>query len=81
MSCGVGRRRGSDPVLLSLWYRLAGVAPIRPLSWEPPHHGCGPKQQKKKKDKKKERNYAVQDIMDNIFWVLNEKNSQPRILF
>ena len=28
MSCGVGRRRGSDPVLLWLWCRLAAVAPI-----------------------------------------------------
>ena len=34
MSCGVGRRRGLDPVLLWLWYRLAATAPIRPLAWE-----------------------------------------------
>ena len=37
MSCGVGRRLGSDPVLLWLWRRLAAVAPIRPLAWEPPY--------------------------------------------
>ena len=40
MSCGVGRRCGSDPVLLSLWHRLAAVAPIWPLwllAWEPPY--------------------------------------------
>ena len=36
MSYGVGRRRGSDPVLLWLWCRPAAVAPIRPLAWEPP---------------------------------------------
>ena len=36
MSCGVGHRRGSDPVLLWLWRRLATVAPIRPPAWEPP---------------------------------------------
>ena len=36
MSCGVGRRRGSDPVVLWLWRRLAAVALIRPLAWEPP---------------------------------------------
>ena len=35
MSCGVGRRRGSDPALLWLWCRLAATAPIRPLAWEP----------------------------------------------
>ena len=37
MSCGVGRRRSSDPALLWLWRRLAATAPIRPLAWEPPH--------------------------------------------
>ena len=37
VSCIVGRRCGSDPVLLWLWYRLAAVAPMRPLAWEPPY--------------------------------------------
>ena len=37
MSCGVGRRRGSDPALLWLWRRLAATALIRPLTWEPPY--------------------------------------------
>ena len=37
MSCGVGCRRGSDPMLLWLWFRLAATAPIRPVAWEPPH--------------------------------------------
>ena len=37
MSCGVGCRRGLDPVWLWLWGRLASVAPIRPLAWEPPY--------------------------------------------
>ena len=36
MSCGVGRRRGSDPTLLWLWCRLVATAHIRPLAWEPP---------------------------------------------
>ena len=26
-----------DPALLWLWYRLATIAPIRPLAWEPPY--------------------------------------------
>ena len=26
-----------DPALPCLWCRLAAVAPIRPLGWEPPH--------------------------------------------
>ena len=28
---------GSDLVLLWLWCRLAAVAPIRSLAWEPPY--------------------------------------------
>ena len=37
MSCGIGHRQGSDPALLWLWWRLAGVAQIRFLAWEPPY--------------------------------------------
>jgi len=35
VSCGVGRRQGSDLAWLWLWHRLAVAAPIRPLVWEP----------------------------------------------
>ena len=37
MSCGVGCRHGSEPVLLWLWRRPAAMAPIIPLAWEPPY--------------------------------------------
>ena len=37
MSCGVGRRCGSDPVSLCLWRRQVATAPIGPLAWEPPY--------------------------------------------
>ena len=37
MSCGVGCRQRSDPVLLWLWCRPAAAAPIQPLVWEPPY--------------------------------------------
>ena len=37
VSCGVGRRRGSDLVLLWLWHRPVTTASIRPLAWEPPY--------------------------------------------
>ena len=37
MSCAVGCRLRSDPVLLWLWCRLAVTVPIRPLAWEPPY--------------------------------------------
>ena len=36
VSCGGGRRHGLDLTLLGLWYRLAAIALIRPLAWEPP---------------------------------------------
>ena len=35
MSCGVGHRQGSDPMLLWLWPEA--VAPIRPLAWAFPY--------------------------------------------
>ena len=54
MSCGVGRRCGSDSVLLWLWHRPAATAPVGPLAWEPPHAtDAALKRQKKKKKKKK----------------------------
>ena len=37
MSCGLDRRHSSVLALLWLWHRLAAVAPVRPLAWEPPH--------------------------------------------
>ena len=37
MSCGVGCRHGSDPVLLWLCCRLVATALIRPLAGEPPY--------------------------------------------
>ena len=50
VNCGVGRRGGSDPMLLWLWWRLAAVAPIRPLAWEPPYAaGAALKRQKTEK--------------------------------
>ena len=55
MSCGVARRRGSDLVLLWLWYRLAATALIRPLAWEPPYAmGAALKRQKTKKKERKD---------------------------
>ena len=53
MSCVVGRRHGSDPVLLWLWCRPAAIALIRPLAQEPPYAaGAALKSKKRKKNKK-----------------------------
>ena len=54
MSCGTGRRCGSDPELLWLWCKLAAIAQIRPLAWEPPYAmGAALKSKKKQKTKNK----------------------------
>ena len=50
MSCGVGHRHCSDPMLLWLWWRPAATALIGPLAWEPPYAmGVALKKTKKKK--------------------------------
>ena len=51
MSSGVGRRHGSDPVLLWQWYRPAAVAPIGPLAWDPPYAVGVALKKKKRKEK------------------------------
>ena len=52
--CRELRRRSQarlGPALLWLWHRLAAVAPIQPLAWEPPY-AAGVAVQKRQKDKK-----------------------------
>ena len=55
MSCGVGHTCGSDPVLLWLQRRLAAVAPIGPLAWEPPYAVGAALKSKKTKNKNKNK--------------------------
>ena len=57
MSCGVGRRHGSDLALLWLWRMLAAVALIRPLAWEPPYAEdvALKRERERKKERKRER--------------------------
>ena len=51
VSCGVGRRCGSDLVLLWLWRRLVATVPIGPLAGEPPYAaGTALKRQKEIKE-------------------------------
>ena len=55
MSCGVGRRHGSDPTLLWLWCRLLATALIQTLDWEPPYAASvALKRQKKRTTEDKE---------------------------
>ena len=65
MSCGVGRRRGSDPVLLWLWRRPAATALIPPLAWEPPH-AAGAAQEKAKKQNKTKQKTKKDEILCSL---------------
>ena len=51
VTCGVGCRRGSDPLLLWLWRRPAAVALIQPLALECPYAAGGALEKDKKKKK------------------------------
>ena len=63
MSCGVGLRCGSDLALLWLWRRLAAVAPILPLAWEPPYAaGAAVKRQKDKRKKEKKKKNEISPL-------------------
>ena len=66
MSCGVGCRCDSDPVLLWLWRRLVATAPIGPLAWEPPY-AAGAAQEKMQKDKKKKKKKTVSGREITVF--------------
>ena len=70
MSCGVGRRYGSDLVFLWLWRRPAAIAPIRPLAWEPPYAaGVALKKEKKKKVTQKHQLVGPRALdKDTRFW-------------
>ena len=49
MSCDVGHKCGSDPVLLWLWRRPAATTLIGPLAWEPSYVVGGALKSKKAK--------------------------------
>ena len=54
MSCGVGRRGGSDLAWLWLWCRPGATALIQLLAWEPPYAvGVALKKKKTKNEKVK----------------------------
>jgi len=55
MSCGIGHRRGSDPMLLWFWCRPAATAPIRPLPWEPPSAAGAAQEMAKRQNKTRKR--------------------------
>ena len=63
VSCGVGRRRGSDPAWLWLRWRPVAAAPTGPLAWEPPcATGAALKRKTDKRKKENERKDSVQRL-------------------
>lgn len=62
VSRGVGCRHGLDLVLLWLWCRPAGVAPIRPTAWERPQVTGAPLKKAKKKKKKEKEHRPFWDL-------------------
>ena len=67
ISCGVDHRCSLDLPLLWLWHRLAAVAPVWPLAWEPPYAtGVALKSQKKKNASRK---YLVNSaLFKGVIW-------------
>ena len=63
VSCGVGLRCGSYPVLLWLWRRPVATALIQPLAWEPPHP-MGAALEKAKRPKKK-KSFVFVPLLQN----------------
>ena len=56
VSCGVGDRRSSDPMLRWWWRKPAAVVPIQLLAWEPPYvMDVALKMQNKTKGKEKNK--------------------------
>ena len=75
MSCGVGRRCGSDLALLWLWCRPAATAPIQPLALGTSIcHGSGPRKGKKTKKKEKRRKEILE--LFNPLILLKETEAQ-----
>ena len=58
VSCGVGHRHG--------WDRLAAVALIQPLAWEPPYASCVALKSKKEEEAKENKHTVIQSSLAGI---------------
>ena len=59
MSCGVGHRPGLDLALLQLHCRLAAIALMSPLTWEPPYATGTALKRQKTKNKTKQKSFRI----------------------
>ena len=63
----MGRRRGSDPLLLWLWRRPVATAPMRTLAWESPYAmGAALEKAKRQKKCKKKKKLNVELPYDAV---------------
>ena len=83
MSCGVGCRHSLNLALLWLWHKLAAVALIRPLAWDPPWYcRCGPKKKKRKKEEKRKKKaklflFFLTSLFKKILWPHSQHMEVP----
>ena len=79
MSCGVGHRGGSDLILLWLWHKLAAVAPIRPLAWDPPYAAGTALKRPKKQNKTKQNMMDSRTLVFLLLFGFGLKSSLARV--
>ena len=79
MSCGIGCRHGLDPALL--WCKSAAIAPIWPLTWEPPYAvGWAPKKKKNEKRNVLWGGGGREEVARGVeFWALVLLHTQGKI--
>ena len=77
MSCNVGHRHGSDPVLLWLWHRPAAAVQTGPLAQELPY-AAGAAIKKERKEERKEGRKEGRKV-DLKLHSLNSEARLPRL--
>ena len=81
LSCGVGRRRGLDLVLLCLWCRLAATTPIRPLAQEPPYAaGVALEKAKRQKTNKQTNKKTPKQLISVKMQIYQIISTQTRVI-
>ena len=79
MSCSVGRKCGSDLVLLWLSHRLAAAVPIQPLAWELPYAAGAALKRKKKKSKQKNPRQSSENGLEGAGWAAGREEDRQSV--
>ena len=78
MSCGVGRRHGSDPALLWLWGRPEAVTLTWPLVWEPPYASNEALKTKKKQQQQQKKTPKIYLKKKKQRFIANKKTKKQK---